>query len=164
MTIDDRLFRKALGCFATGITVVTSKAADGSPVGLTVNAFSSLSLDPPLVLVCLDKRSSCLKSIESTGVFAVHVLREDQRELSMTFASKQPDKFAGISLETGDSGAPIIPDCLAMFDCKTEQVLEGGDHLIFIGRVLNLEHSEAGQPLLYYRGSYNHLGGDTSLP
>ena len=164
MTIDDRLFRKALGCFATGITVVTSRAADGSPVGLTVNAFSSLSLDPPLVLVCLDKRSGCLASIESSGFFAVHVLREGQRELSMTFASKQPDKFAGIALESGTSGAPIIPDCLAVFDCKTEQVLEGGDHLIFIGRVLNLEHSEAGQPLIYYRGSYNHLGGDTSLP
>jgi len=163
MTIDERLLRKALGCFATGITVVTSKAADGSPVGLTVNAFSALSLDPPQVLVCVDKRTGCLDAFKRAGCFAVHVLRQEQRELSMTFASKQSDKFAGLSMETGASGAPVLPGCLAMFDCKTEQVLEGGDHLIFIGRVLQLEHSEAGQPLLYYRGSYNQLG-DTSLP
>jgi len=160
--IDD--FLRTMARVPGPVTVVTTLDPQGRSWGFTASSFSSLSLRPPLVLVCLDKRSGCLKSIESSGVFAVHVLREDQRELSMTFASKQPDKFAGISLETGASGAPIIPDCLAMFDCRTEQVLEGGDHLIFIGRVLNLEHSEAGQPLLYYRGSYNHLGGDTSLP
>ncbi|HVI52995.1 MAG TPA: flavin reductase family protein [Candidatus Sulfotelmatobacter sp.] len=163
MSIDDRMFRKALGCFATGITVVTSKAADGAPVGLTVNAFSSLSLDPPQVLVCLDKRTGCLDAFRQSGAFAVHVLRQDQRELSITFASKQADKFAGLSPESRVSGAPVLPGCLALFDCRTEQVIEGGDHLIFIGRVVHLEHSEAGQPLLYYRGSYNQLG-DTSLP
>jgi flavin reductase (DIM6/NTAB) family NADH-FMN oxidoreductase RutF len=163
MTIDDRLLRKALGCFATGITVVTAQDGEGKPVGLTVNAFSSLSLDPPLVLVCLDKRTGCLDAFKNAGSFAIHVLRQDQRELSMTFASKQIDKFANLTVERRETGAPVIPGCLALFDCKTEQVVEGGDHLIFFGRVEHLEHSEAGQPLVYFRGAYAELG-TTKLP
>lgn len=163
MTNPNRLFRKALGCFATGITVVTSRDESGKAIGLTVSSFSSLSFDPPLVLVCLDKRTVCLEAIKTAGYFAVHVLRLEQRELSITFAGKLTDKFAHIAWETRVTGAPVIPGCLALFDCRTEQVIEGGDHLILLGRVAHVEYSEAGQPLLYYRCAYGQMG-DTNLP
>lgn len=158
MSFDQRTFRKALGCFATGVTVVTSISDDGAPVGLTVSSFTSLSLDPALVLVCLDKRSGCLDVFRNAGRFAIHVLRDEQREVSANFASKVTNKWNGVAWEPGVTGAPIIPGCLASFDCSTSQVLDGGDHLIFIGKVENLEFSEAGQPLIYYRGAYAELG------
>ncbi len=156
--IDQRTFRKALGCFATGVTIVTSTDAEGRPVGLTVSAFTSLSLEPPLVLVCLDKKTSCLNAFRAAGHFAVHVLRDSQRDLSGRFAIRGGDKWQGIAFERRTTGAPILPGCLAVADCRIQEVLEGGDHLIFIGRVEGLEFSEAGGPLLYFRGAYGEMG------
>lgn len=156
MQVDERSFRKALGCFATGVTVVTTADAEGQPVGLTVSSFSSLSLDPPLVLFCLDKRTRALEAFKS-GHFAVHVLREDQRQLSIQFASRQDDKWNSVDFSTNDYGIPVLSNCLARLECELHEMVEGGDHTIFVGKVHSLEHQTGGQPLLYFRGAYANL-------
>lgn len=158
MSIDARTFRKAMGCFPTGVTVVTTLAGDSSPIGVTVSSFTSLSLDPPLVLFCLDKRTSNLETFRLAGRFVINVLRHDQRELSIRFASRMEDKWKGLTFDSWTTGAPILRNCLANFECTTETVHDGGDHLIFIGKVERLDYSEGGQPLLYYRGAYAELG------
>jgi flavin reductase (DIM6/NTAB) family NADH-FMN oxidoreductase RutF len=157
MSFDSRSFRKALGCFPTGVTVVTTRAGDGSPVGVTISSFSSLSLEPPLVMFALDHRNSNLESFRQAGHFAVNVLRQEQRELSIRFSSKLEDKWRGVTFTSWDSGAPILAHCLANFECVTDTVQKAGDHLLFIGRVERLEHSAAGLPLLHYRGGYAEL-------
>jgi len=153
MSFDERSFRNALGCFATGVTVVTAADAEGRPVGVTVSAFSSLSLDPPLVLFCLDKSTGSLEAFKSGG-FAVHMLNENQRELSIGFASRKGDKFQGVDYTIGAGGVPLIQGCLARLECSLHELVEGGDHFIFIGKVEDLEYKTGGQPLLYFRGSY----------
>lgn len=153
MSIDERSFRKALGCFPSGVAVVTTTDAAGRPVGVTVSSFTSLSLNPPLVLFCLDRRTSGLDAFREGG-FSVNVLRETQREVSIRFASRRDDKFAGLECRTGTTGAPLLPNCLAVLECSTERVIDGGDHDIFIGRVEHMEHQTGGQPLLYFRGAY----------
>ena len=155
MPVDSRSFRKALGCFATGVTVVTTLNPDtGAPLGVTVSAFSSLSLEPPLVLFCLGNRTSSLDFYRRAKHFAVNVLSETQRDLSMRFASRSENKWAGLVSETWDSGVPILPGCLANLECSMAAVHEGGDHTIFIGQIERLRHQEAGSPLIYFRGSY----------
>lgn len=156
MSIDERSFRKALGCFASGVAVMTTADAAGRPVGVTVSAFSSLSLNPPLILFCLDRRTSGIEAFR-TGSFAVNILREDQRELSIRFASRRDDKFAGLECRSGATGAPLLPNCLAVLECTTERVADGGDHEIFIGRVEHMEYQTGGQPLLYFRGAYARI-------
>jgi len=156
MQVDERSFRKALGCFATGVTVVTTADAQGQPVGVTVSAFSSLSLEPPLVLFCLDKRTKSLDAFRS-GHFAVHVLREDQRQVSIQFASRQDDKWNNIDFTTNEFGVPVMSNCLARLECGLHEMIEGGDHVIFVGKVHALEHQTGGQPLLYFRGAYANL-------
>ncbi len=165
MAVDSRSFRKALGCFATGVTVVTTLNPESSlPVGVTVSAFSSLSLDPPLVLFCLGNRTSTLDSYRRSSHFAVNVLSETQRDLSIRFASRAENKWAGIATETWASGVPILPGCLANLECAVVSVHDGGDHTIFVGRIERLRHQEAGSPLIYFRGSYLEppvcLGGE----
>jgi flavin reductase (DIM6/NTAB) family NADH-FMN oxidoreductase RutF len=157
MEIDDRSFRKTLGCFASGVTVVSARDEHGAPVGVTVSAFSSLSLDPPLVLFCLDKRNASLAAFRD-GPFAVHILREDQRQVSIQFASKGEDKWKGIDYSVNDDGVPVINNCLARLECVPHQTTDGGDHLIVIGRVVKMEHQTGGQPLVYFRGAYASLG------
>ncbi len=154
MPIDSRSFRKALGCFASGVTVVTCLHPDGRPVGVTVSAFSSLSLDPPLVLFCLGKSTSSLESFRTHTHFAINILAEDQKDLSIRFASRTEDKWAGVSWEKGQGGVPLLPGCIAQLQCRLTQTVDGGDHLIFIGEVEQLHHSEAGSPLVYFRGAY----------
>ncbi len=156
MQVDERTFRKALGCFASGVTVVTAADAEGQPVGVTVSAFSSLSLDPPLVLFCLDRKTKNLDAFRA-GHFAIHVLREDQRQVSIQFASRKDDKWSSIGHTTNEHGVPVITNCLARLECELQDVLEGGDHLIFIGKVHKQEHQTGGQPLLYFRGAYANL-------
>lgn len=155
MPVDHRSFRKALGCFASGVTVVTTLHPETkAPAGVTVSAFSSLSLDPPLVLFCLGNRTSSLDSFRTYGHFAINILAEGQRDLSIRFASRSDDKWAGVAAEAGESGVPLIADCLANLECRLVRVVDGGDHQIFIGEVIHLKHKEGGAPLVYFRGSY----------
>lgn len=164
MSVDQRSFRKALGCFATGVTVVTTLHPDSkAPAGVTVSAFSSLSLDPPLVLFCLGNKTSSIDSFKSNGHFAINVLSETQRDLSIRFASRSEDKWAGMEWETGLGGVPLLSGCLATLECKLVNTIEGGDHLIFVGEVQNLTHQEGGAPLVYFRGAYMDYGPTTPV-
>ncbi len=154
MGLDQRAYRDALGCFATGVTVVTTWSAAGRPVGITVNSFNSVSLDPPLVLFCLGRASACLEDLLACGRFAVNVLRDDQTALSRRFASGATDKWRGIDYRVEDGGCPILPEALARFECEVETTYEGGDHTIVVGRVLRFGHAAEGEPLLFVRGRY----------
>lgn len=159
MSVDERAFRKALGCFASGVTVVTTiDPADGAPQGVTVSAFSSLSLSPPLVLFCLGSKTSSMEAFKKSGHFAINVLGESQRDLSIRFASRAEDKWNGISHTVGQTGSPLLGGCVANLDCRLINVIEGGDHQIFIGEVVDLMHREGGAPLIYFRGGYMDLG------
>ena len=159
MTVDPRSFRKALGCFATGVTVVTTvNPDDNTPIGVTVSAFSSLSLEPPLVLFCLGNKTSSLDSFKRSGRFVINILAESQRDLSIRFASRVEDKWAGIVAETGLGGVPVLGGCIANLECALVNTVDGGDHVIFIGQVENIHYQEGGAPLLYFRGAYMDCG------
>jgi flavin reductase (DIM6/NTAB) family NADH-FMN oxidoreductase RutF len=157
MAFDPRDFRNALGNFATGVTIVTARSRSGEPLGLTANSFNSVSLDPPLVLFSLNRQAYSLKSFEEAGNFAINVLRDDQQDISQVFAQAATDKWQGLAFETWESGAPIFSHALAVFDCSTHAVHDGGDHLIFIGRVQRFMHDPDGRPLLYFRGNYGKV-------
>jgi flavin reductase (DIM6/NTAB) family NADH-FMN oxidoreductase RutF len=158
--VDPRHFREALGCFATGVTIVTARAIDGELLGITANSFSSVSLSPPWVLFSLNRRALSFRKFEECQHFAVNILGEEQRELSMTFATPRADKFGGSNYEFARSGSPIFPEALAVFDCVRRIRHDGGDHVIFVGEVTELRHRQDGSPLLYFRGRYRTLGGD----
>ncbi len=153
ITIEPRALRNALGAFATGVTIVTTRGADGSDVGLTANSFSSVSLNPPMVLWSLAKTSSSIEAFRNAGHFAVHILAADQDHLGGRFAAKGIDKFAGLQLERGPDGVPLLSGCTARFECRTAFQYEGGDHVIFVGEVVNLTHSER-PPLIFHGGRY----------
>jgi flavin reductase (DIM6/NTAB) family NADH-FMN oxidoreductase RutF len=157
MAFESRDFRTALGHFATGVTIVTARSRAGEALGLTANSFNSVSLDPPLVLFSLDRKTYSLRSFEEAGNFAINVLRDDQQEISRIFATALTDKWQGLDYETWESGAPIFSHALAVFDCATHAVHDGGDHLIFIGKVLRFAHDPDGRPLLYFRGNYGKV-------
>jgi flavin reductase (DIM6/NTAB) family NADH-FMN oxidoreductase RutF len=150
---DTRALRSALGRFATGVTVVTTRCPSGKLVGLTANSFSSVSLDPPLVLWSLRRTAASLQSFTGSRYFAVNVLSADQEKLSNHFATPSPDKFADIKFETGIAGCPLLPRTLACFECQLETEVEGGDHVIFLGRVLRATYRD-GVPLIFASGSY----------
>jgi len=153
---DSRAFRRALGNFATGVTIVTAATPAGAKVGVTANSFNSVSLEPPLVLWSIDKRSGSYEVFEQATHFAVNVLAADQIELSNQFARPRDDKFAGIDHEIGMGGAPLFADCSARFQCEKYQQVDGGDHWILIGRVLAFD--DIGRsPLLYHQGAYSML-------
>ena len=164
MTIDSRSFRKALGCFASGVTVITAlNPQTKSPAGVTVSAFSSLSLEPPLVMFCLGKQTSSLDTFRAAGGFVVNVLSETQRDLSIRFASRAEDKWSGLAWESWSSGAPVLANCLTNLECSLVNTVDGGDHEIFIGKVEKMRHQEGGSPLIYFRGSYLDLGPKAPL-
>jgi len=150
---DTRAFRNALGRFATGVTVVTAQGCDGAPVGVTASSFNSVSLDPPMVLWSLSRSSRSLPAFEQGGEFAIHVLGAHQEDLSARFASRGSDKFAGLEWSRSPGGAPLLPNCAARFLCRTAYQYEGGDHIIFVGEVIDYEHAEK-PPLLFHAGSY----------
>ena len=154
---DAREFRKALGSFVTGVTVVTTIEPDGGPRGFTANSFTSVSLDPPLVLICIAKTAASCPVFEASGHFAVNILAEHQQSVSGLFASKSPDKFAETAWSTGPAGSPLIAGATAWFDCTTHQVVDAGDHLVLIGRVAGFGQSPA-TPLAYCRGAYLAFG------
>jgi len=151
---DTRAFRRALGNFATGVTVVTAAAADGRTVGVTANSFNSVSLDPPLILWSLDKRSSSHEVFELASHFAVNILAADQIDLSNNFARPKDDRFAGIDHQPGEGGAPVLADCSARFHCEKFQQVDGGDHWIMIGKVVQFDDFGR-SPLLYHQGAYS---------
>ena len=150
--VDPMAFRKALGSFTTGVTVVTTRGSDGD-VGLTANSFNSVSLDPPMVLWSLGKNAGSLPAFNAAEHFAVHILAEDQEQLSAQFAKKGTDKFAGLELQRGPDDIPLLVRCAARFVCRTAFKYEGGDHIIFVGQVEEFTHSEM-PPLLFHSGQY----------
>lgn len=151
--IDPRAFRRALGNFATGVTIVTAKGVDGTKVGVTASSFNSLSLDPPLILWSSKKDARSCAVFEEASHFAVNILAADQLEMSNHFARQQEDKYAGVDWEEGIGGAPIFPNCAGRFQCKMYDKLEGGDHWIFVGKVV--EFDDFGRPpLCFHQGSY----------
>lgn len=161
---DPREFRAALGSFATGVTVITTRAADGTPVGLTANSFNSVSLDPPMVLWSLAKKSFSLPAFVAARDWAVHVLAADQEPLSNRFAKAGEDKFAALDLETNADGVPLLKGCAARFQCRTSFQYEGGDHIIFVGEVTAFDRSERA-PLVFHAGRYAlATQKDPSLP
>lgn len=152
--VDEAHYRQVLGHFPTGVTVITAATPDG-PVGLAVGSFFSVSLDPPLVAFCAGKTSNSYPRIQTTGHFTVNVLAEDQEDVCRVFASKAPDKFAGIGYRPAPAtGAPIITDVLAWIECEIDAVHEAGDHWIVVGRVLDLGVVHEGGPLVFFRGGY----------
>ncbi|MFD7877866.1 flavin reductase family protein [Streptomyces sp. NPDC059766] len=160
--VDSAEFRRVLGNFATGVTVITAPAADGSPAGFACQSFSSLSLDPPLVAFMVGRASTTWPRIARAGVFCVNVLDESQGELCRAFAVSGADKFAGVAHEPAPvSGAPRLAGALAWIDCTVHAVHTGGDHLIVVGRVDALGTGEAsgegGGPLLFHRGRFARL-------
>ncbi len=160
MSIDPKVFRNAMGRFATGVTVVTVQAGSARR-GMTANAFSSLSLDPPLVLVCVDNQANILALLREAGKFAVNYLAESQKGASDWFAgvgSDVEDQFADLPHETGENGAPLRKGSLGFVECDVHEEMAGGDHTIFVGRVTRVEIEEdARPPLLFYGGAYRKM-------
>ena len=154
---DPRTLRNALGTYGTGVAVVTAVGLDGEWVGLTINSFSSVSLDPPLVLWSIDNNSPSLPVFETTSHYAVSVLSESQEELSNRFASRVPDKFEGLDCPVGTSGSPLIPDALAWFECRIMQRIAAGDHTILLGHVERFAFDARSAPLLFQAGSYRRI-------
>ena len=146
-------FRNALGAFATGITVVTTRDAEGRDIGITANSFNSVSLDPPMVLWSLAKSARSLPAFLAASHFAVHVLAADQEELSLRFAARGKEKFTGLDLERGAGQTPLLRGCSARFQCRTAFRHEGGDHVIFVGAVEAFDQTEH-PPLVFHDGRY----------
>lgn len=153
--IDPSEFRRVMGHFPTGVTIVTTRDEEGGPCGLTVNAFTSVSLDPTLVLVCIERDADSHGCIERAGFFAVNVLEEAKGEsLSRRFATwGVEDKFVGLAFNEGATGAPLLEVALAWVECRVAQRVAAGDHTVFIGEVVSADAHE-GRPLVYYRGGY----------
>jgi 3-hydroxy-9,10-secoandrosta-1,3,5(10)-triene-9,17-dione monooxygenase reductase component len=156
MSHDSKILRNALGSFATGVTIVTTRTLAGEDVGRTANSFSSVSLDPPMILWSLAKTSTSLDAFRDTKHFAVHILSAEQDGLSGIFASRKEDKFADLDIERGDDGIPLLKNCAARFACRTAHQYEGGDHVIFVGEVVDFQHSET-PPLVFHGGAYGML-------
>ena len=148
--------RNALGSFATGVTIVTALGSDQNPVGMTVNSFNSVSLNPPLILWSIGKESNCFDDFMQAKTFAVHVLNDSQKDLSNQFAESGGDKFLGLNLKSGYKNTPILPDYSACFICQTDNQYEGGDHIILIGKVVSFE-DKGTDPLVFYRGQYTKI-------
>ena len=159
--IDPRELRNALGRFATGVCVITTRTGSGQVAGLTVNSFSSVSLDPPLVAWCLGRKAPSLSTFTKSDYFAVHVLAADQHAIAMHFARPAEDKFAALSneFESGLAGIPVLKCTLARFECRKASIVDGGDHVIFIGRVEKYSYTDS-PPLLFHAGRFLERGSD----
>lgn len=154
--VDPAELRRALGRFATGVTVVTTRVPSGWMVGLTVNSFSSVSLDPPLILWSVNRSSSSLAAFQEAGRFAVNVLSEHQRGMAENFCANVSNRFEGIPHESGMLNVPLLPEALAWFECRTVSELNGGDHIILVGEVVEFGYHDD-RPLLYYGGRFSVL-------
>jgi flavin reductase (DIM6/NTAB) family NADH-FMN oxidoreductase RutF len=152
-----KAFRDVLGAFLTGVTVVTAFDGERRPRGLTANSFTSVSLDPPLILVCIAKGAGCYDILRSAKRFGVNILGDWQTNISAAFASNSENKFEGVEIDVADDGPPLIRNCLSVLDCARHNVFDAGDHIIVVGRVVGFA-SSSGSPLGYYRGRYMALG------
>lgn len=150
-------FRQACALFASGVAVATVRAQDGTPHGLTVSSFTGVSIDPPLILICIDLQCPFISHFRQGTHFAVNVLGESQRGISVTFAEKPEGRFEGLDWGLGESGAPLLRGGLAGLECRTTSIIEAGDHAIFIGQVEHA-HCSTGQPLVYFNRDYRTLG------
>lgn len=156
MPVTSEEFRAALSRFPSGVTVVTTRDADGRFHGITVSAFCSLSLEPPRVLICIEKTTGSHEALRGSQAFVVNVLGDDQREISERFASTIENKFAEMDLETGIDGIPVLLGCIATLECRVTAAHDGGDHSIFIGEVEKASVRD-GDPILYFRGDYRAI-------
>lgn len=154
--MDRMLFRQACSRYATGVTVVTVLGPHGAPHGMTANSFTSVSLEPPLILVAVDHATRMAGYLRAAEHFAVNVLAKEQQNLSVHFARPGHDRFAGLPWSSGNTGAPLIPNSLAQLECALRQMVEAGDHTVFIGEVLYAAWRE-GEPLLYFDRGYRQL-------
>ncbi|MEI9886759.1 MAG: flavin reductase family protein [Rhizomicrobium sp.] len=157
MTFDIRAYRAALGSFPTGVAVVTTAASAEHHLGITVNSFTSVSLEPPLVLWCMDKKSDRYRAFTKAESYTVSILGTDHQEISARLAKPGNHSLDGIALAPTALGPPALADALAVFECKAQSVHNAGDHAILIGRVLRFSRRDAGAPLVYYRGKYGAL-------
>ncbi len=151
---DTRALRNILGCFATGVAIITTRAADGAHLGVTVNSFSSVSLDPPLILFSLARMAKILTAFQETENFAVNILGHGQEALSNMFARPSTVLWEGMNLTVAENGCALLSGSLAHLECKKAAELDGGDHVILLGDVLRFHLKEAADPLLFYRGRY----------
>jgi flavin reductase (DIM6/NTAB) family NADH-FMN oxidoreductase RutF len=156
MPVDPADFRRALGQFAAGVTVVTTRDGQGRSLGLTVTAFASVSLEPPLVLVCVDHRSEAHAGFRQAGLFGVSILAEGQEEVSRRFAVGGAAKFKGLELTTGTTGVPLVPGAIAHLECRVIATHDAGDHAIYVGEVLSAQ-VRPGRPLVYHDRDYRRL-------
>jgi flavin reductase (DIM6/NTAB) family NADH-FMN oxidoreductase RutF len=159
MAIDPQAFKEVMAHWATGVTIVTTRL-DGQPVGITVNSFASVSLQPPQVLISVNRKLHTHNAIEESGVFAVNLLGIEHLEWGMRFAGMRPenvDRFAGIDWFTAATGVPILPGVLGWLDCTLRHAFDGGDHTIFVGEVVASGARSEGRPLLYYNRNWQQL-------
>ena len=163
MALSPTEFRTALRSFAAGVTVVTTRDQEGRPSGLTASAFTSVSLDPPLVLVCVDHTATAHPDFQARGWFAVNVLRREQEALARRFAASGGDKFRGVPCHEGQTGLPLLDGALATLECRIVQAHEAGDHTIFVGQV-EAASVAGGRPLVYFHGGYHSLTADSATP
>lgn len=143
-------FKAIMGSYPTGATVITTSTQEGVPVGLTVNSFTSVSMDPPLVLFCVDHRAGSLHAFRESKKFTIHVLSENQKKECFKFAGKDSDKFSTVNWDFSELGNPVFANAAGVIECKTINEVEAGDHTIFIGEVVHISQSEE-EPMLYYR-------------
>jgi flavin reductase (DIM6/NTAB) family NADH-FMN oxidoreductase RutF len=156
-SVSSDLFRRACGRFATGISIATVLDPVGEPHGLTVSSFTSVSLEPPLILICLGHAVSCIEIFRAASHFGINVLGEDQRPLSEHFARKGHDRFGSLEWRRGETGVPLLPDVLAVMECALKRRVTAGDHDIFIGEMVHA-HVREGSPLVHYASRYRRLG------
>ncbi|MFZ1886601.1 MAG: flavin reductase family protein [Candidatus Binataceae bacterium] len=157
MPIEKNELRRVMGHFATGVTVITSVRASGEMHGLTANAFSSVSLVPPLLLICVDKKAESYPCFEESKVFTVNILSAEQEALSRKFAVSGGNKFEGVSYRIGANGVPILDGSIAYLECRLSGSMDAGDHTVYLGEIEQAETHEA-KPLLFFRGGYRELG------
>jgi flavin reductase (DIM6/NTAB) family NADH-FMN oxidoreductase RutF len=162
--LDARAFRRGLGQFATGVAVITAQAADGSAIGLTMSSFNSVSVDPPLILFSIGRQAFSLAAMTKAKGYAVNILGRDQEHLSDKFARSLADKWAAVEHTLGHAAAPLIAGAIAHFECEPYAQYDGGDHVIFVGRVVQFSTRPDKDPLIFFRGTYRSLAGTERAP
>jgi len=155
--IGSRAFRNALGTFATGVAVVTTKSSDDKPIGITVNSFSSVSLEPPLILISVAVSNFSFPEFLKCRYFAVNVLSAEQREVSRRFARSATDKWRDVPMHYGLFGCPLLKSALSVFECEVERRYDAGDHVILLGKIVGFDYQSSGDPLLFFRGAYGQI-------